>query len=117
MRILILSLIFAISCSTEPAFEDPFANLPPNQLEVVDVEGVVRFWDYNDYNKFYIVVYVKGTIDSAVLGFVDDLDESFKQEGLSVIFSGTYEKSDSNPTTRIGGQDIYSLSLTAIRAI
>ena len=109
-----MSITLAVSCSTESELEDPFANLPPNQLNVTNIEGTIKIWNLDNINEYYIEVFVKGTIDSVVLGFVDDLNDEFKQDGLKVIFSGTYEKSDNNPRPRIGGQDIYSLTLTSI---
>lgn len=113
--LLILSFFMFVKCEND---SDPKLQLPPEVWEVSGIEGSIGFWgtDQNngEVNKYFIGVYVPGTIDASIIGIVDDLPAEFMQEDLQVVFSGTYTESESNPMPFLGGQMIYSLAITKI---
>lgn len=114
--IILLSLESCESESTEPKI-----SLPPDVLTVSDIEGTVGFWDNDqnngEVNKYFIGVFVPGSIDATIVGIVEDLPNEFRTDGLKVIFSGKYYESANNPVPYLGGQMIYSLELTSIETL
>ncbi len=109
----LLFIITSFSCAkeTENIID---TSAPVDEFEVTNSEGTVSYWDANGLNKYTINVYIEGTIDGLTTGIVDDLPEDFRTVGLSVIFSGKYEKSSDNPQPILGGQSVYSLTLSSI---
>ena len=119
MKVLqLFTLVFIIttfSCDKKAVDNDFVSNLPPDQLEVSDIEGSIGFWTQGGVDKYTINVSIPETIDGLVTGLVDNMPEDFRTENLRVIFSGKYEESSDNPQPIYGGQSVYSLSLSSIR--
>ena len=110
--LLIVSILFG-GCHIENACKTGKDEV----LTVTDVEGTLH--KDQDYKDYYIRYWIPGTIDSSYRGFVcdDDLDGLSKEEGMNVVFSGTFRETDDyqNVTYAIGGEEIYRLSLSAIQ--
>ena len=115
-RTTILLIIFIIStlcCCNKDSEEDINLNLPPNTMAVTNIRGVVGYWE--NINKYTVNVAVPGTIDSQITGIVDELPSEFRNEGMIVIFSGAYKEEASNPEPILGGQTVYSLTISSIK--
>ncbi|WP_146011033.1 hypothetical protein [Siphonobacter sp. BAB-5405] len=55
------------------------------------------------------------TIDSEDVGYVCNLPDAFKKEGLNVRFSGEYRAYDQVPKTMLGGQTFYYLKVSQMK--
>jgi len=84
---------------------------------VIDMEGVVRYWESDGFESYTIQYTVPNTIDSVVVGFVDDLPPEFEVEGLIVLFSGDLIESDDLPKPQIGGQNLSKLTLCDVKKL
>lgn len=72
---------------------------------------------YSDRAKAYcIFTSIEGTYDSVNVGVVCNLPESYKKDGIKVLYSGNYFKYDVN-FTLIPGETFYSLELEKIKLL
>lgn len=81
------------------------------------IQNVTGKISYNSFDKVYqIVNHVSGTIDAANIGFVCNLPDELKREGLSVTLDGEYYEIDKVINTpRAGGHVYYYLQLTKVQ--
>lgn len=84
-------------------------------LEVKQEIGTMRFND--QANSWSISRYIPNSIDGKEYFLVEDIDNSFKQDGIRVRFSGDAVRSSFIPQNAIGGEEYYCITLTDIEEI
>ena len=67
--------------------------------------------------KYVINASIPGTYDSQDTGFVCNMPESLRKEGLVVTFSGKYYSYKEDRKPMLGGQEYYFLDVTKFRII
>lgn len=90
-------------------------NLTEEIKEATDLEGVVYLNSVN--NSYAIHVSIDATYDSKDVGFVCNLPDVYKKDGLIVRFTGKYFKYNEVYTSRIPGENYYTLELNRINII
>ena len=72
---------------------------------------------YSDRAKAYcIFTSIEGTYDSVNVGVICNLPESYKKDGIKVLYSGNYFKYDVN-FTLFPGETFYHQELSKIRLV
>jgi len=87
-------------------------NLANSLKTVTGTKGVVR---YNTAIEDYVVYSsIEGTYDSQDVGVSCNLPESYKKEGVEIIFNGKYYQYPRQVEGKIPGQTYYILELSTI---
>jgi hypothetical protein len=86
----------------------------PSVKQANDLDGIVYF--NNTEQRYAIVHWIPGTIDSQDVGFVCTLPENLQQDGQRVVFSGTYRAYTGNAPSGPVGQTYYYLDLRQVEA-
>lgn len=94
---------------------DSFPNENGKANALTDQIGIIGYWE--EVKSFTINVAQPETIDAYLTLIVDQLAPDLQKQGLKVQFSGTYFSSPDLPAPRLGGQRVYGLKLSAIKAL
>tara|TARA_Y100001954_G_C15662070_1_gene528257 strand:+ start:151 stop:795 length:645 start_codon:yes stop_codon:yes gene_type:complete len=111
--IILLLIGLIISCSSnhdEHQITQEFIKSATNEIGTIgtiNVEGI---------EKFTINTRVPGTMDSLIVGIVDEFPLVLNKLGNEVIFSGNYIKGENTPLPTLGGQTIYDLTLSSVES-
>ncbi len=85
----------------------------PTGTHIKNQEGIIGYWQ--SLKKHTVNFSMPGTYDAQITGIIDsDLDESFKKQGLKVVFSGKIYKNAETPKPMMGGQEVFWISLESI---
>ncbi|HYK76771.1 MAG TPA: hypothetical protein VEV16_07330 [Daejeonella sp.] len=112
----IVILIMAIGSSCEKdivATEIKPCNLSNSIKSASNLHGVVGL--NSSVNSYAIHVSIQGTYDSQDVGFVCNLPEKYRVDGLKIVFSGKYFKYENKDLQQIPGQSYYILELDEIQ--
>lgn len=104
-------LLMGSNCGTEDADDLIQCDLKNLVKTVSGVSGTI--WFDSQAQAFAIFRGIDGTYDSQDVGVVCNLPDSYKSEGIKVVFSGKYFE-NKVLISQIGGQEYYNLELTRI---
>ena len=105
--LLAIGLLSACSNSDESEGKD----LGHPIKSITDVSGFVSY--NKNIRKWCLLDYIDGTIDCVNTYYPTEFANTFKAEGLKVVFSGEVFIADNN-IPRLAGEEVYIIKLTKI---
>ncbi|WP_439489918.1 hypothetical protein [Algoriphagus sp.] len=115
LQLMIFGLLLLISnCGSEDHFDLSGCELTNELKSVADETGTV--WFDSQAQAFAIFSGIDGTYDGQNIGIVCNLPDNYKEEGVTVVFSGKYFE-NKNLTPQIPGQEYYDLELSKVSLI
>ena len=76
-------------------------------------QGIIGYWP--ELDKYAITFSNTNTFDTQFTCILNgDMPENFRKQGLRVIFSGTIYRDSETPLPRLGGEEVFWVSLQTI---
>jgi hypothetical protein len=117
LSIFIVMTLFQCKCpmknNNNPS-PTPSTTMEKDSKIIKNQEGIIGYWE--SLKKYTINYNQPNTYDGQYTCIIEgNLNEEYKKQGISVVFSGTIYKNAETPQPMIGGQQVFWLKLDSIK--